>query len=62
MVLCFVVGFGEWYLITWFITSESDPLKWNMVAKIIYLIFSGLTTEGLQKMIINNIDKNDNDE
>jgi hypothetical protein len=59
MVLCFVVGFGEWYLMTWFITSESDPLKWSMVVKIVYLIFSAFTTESLQKLVLNKINKED---
>ena len=63
MVLCFVVGFGEWYLMTWLLTSESDPLKWGILVKIVYLIFSALTTQGMQNLIINNIsNKNDKDE
>lgn len=59
MLLCFVFGFGQWYLMTWFLTSESDPLKWNMVVKVVYLIFSGYTTDALQKLATNSVNKND---
>ena len=44
---------------TWFLTSESDPLKWNMVVKVVYLIFSGYTTDALQKLATNSVNKND---
>lgn len=63
IILSFVVGFGQWYLMTWFLTSESDPLKWSIIVKIVYLIFSGLSTESLQKIILNGgPNKNDNNQ
>ena len=59
LVLCFVVAFGEWYLMTWFLTSESDPLKWGMVVKVVYLLFSVITTDGLQKAVLNISNEDD---
>jgi hypothetical protein len=59
LVLCFVVAFGEWYLMTWFLTSESDPLKWGLVVKIVYLFFSVATTDALQKVVLKNSNEDD---
>jgi len=36
-----VLAFGFWYLIFWFITSESNPLLWGGLSKFFYL-FLGL--------------------
>jgi multisubunit Na+/H+ antiporter MnhE subunit len=38
LIAGFVVGFGVWYLIFWFVSNESDPFKWHWVTKILYLL------------------------
>jgi len=41
-----VIGFGFWYLIGWFISSESDLLLWPWYGKLFYLLFSYQSTNG----------------
>jgi len=45
-LLSMVIGFGFWYLIGWFISSESDLLLWPWYGKLFYLLFSYQSTNG----------------
>jgi hypothetical protein len=46
-LLSMVIGFGFWYLIGWFISSESDLLLWPGYGKLFYLLFSYQSTNGV---------------
>jgi hypothetical protein len=46
-LLSMVIGFGFWYLIGWFISSESDLLLWPWYGKLFYLLFSYQSTNGV---------------
>lgn len=45
LALAFILGFGIWYLIFWFLTNELDPFKWFWLTKVGYLIL-GLSSTG----------------
>ena len=49
LLLSFIFGFGFWYLIFWFITSEHNLFLWHWATKLIYLILSITATEGIIK-------------
>ena len=53
LVFAFVVAFGIWYAIFWFILNESDPFNWHWAAKIIYLLLASSTVNS----VIENIEK-----
>jgi hypothetical protein len=38
-------GFGVWYLIFWFVSTESNAFTWSLFMKILYLLLSYSTTE-----------------
>lgn len=46
-----LIGFGFWYLIFWFLTTEPNLFLWHMVTKIVYLFISIAAAQS----IINNI-------
>lgn len=50
----FVLGAGFWYLIFWFVTSQSNMLDWWMGTKIIYLLFAFTTSSGIVDEVIKN--------
>ena len=52
LILVVSVGYGTWYLIIWFLMNESNPFEWSLLAKIIFLIMGGLSTNN----IINHIE------
>jgi hypothetical protein len=52
LILVVTVGYGVWYLIIWFLMNESNPLQWNLLSKIIFLIMGGLATNN----VINHIE------
>jgi hypothetical protein len=52
-IFSFIVGFGFWYLIFWFLTTEPNLFMWHMVTKIVYLIFSIAATQGIIDSILN---------
>jgi hypothetical protein len=54
LVLSFVVGFGLWYLIFWFVTSEPDLFTWHWGIKIFYLILAGSSSQGTFEVLIKN--------
>ena len=47
MILSIVFGFGFWYLIFWFITTDPNLFLWHWVTKTIYLIFSMAASQGI---------------
>jgi hypothetical protein len=53
VILSVMFGFGTWYLVIWFLTNESDPFKWSMFVKIIFLLMGGVSTESTIKNIEN---------
>ena len=52
LLICFVFGFGFWYLIFWFVTNESNLFLWGVWTKIFYLILSFSATSGGVKEIL----------
>jgi hypothetical protein len=42
LILAFVISFGFYYLIGWFISNEQNLFFWTTFGKIVYLILSGL--------------------
>jgi len=44
-----ILSFGIWYLIGVFISNEFNILKWWIIGKIIYIIFSISTLVNIQK-------------
>jgi hypothetical protein len=45
LLLSLIIGFGFWYLIFWFVSSESNLFIWGPWTKAFYLIF-GFTSSG----------------
>ena len=45
LILSLIMGFGMWYLIFWFITSESNLFVWGPWTKGFYLFF-GIASSG----------------
>ncbi len=46
-LLGFIFGFGFWYLIFWFVTTEPNLFVWHWVTKIVYLFFAFASTSGV---------------
>ena len=51
------LGFGLWFLIFWFISTEQNALIWSTGTKLFYVILSILTSEAMLKNL--GFDKND---
>lgn len=47
-----VFGFGFWYLIFWFITTEPNLFLWHWVTKTVYLLFAFAATSGITDALI----------
>ncbi len=47
MIFSIIFGFGFWYLIFWFITTISNLFIWHWVTKIIYILFSITSSQGI---------------
>lgn len=47
LLAAIMFAFGFWYLMFWFITAESNMLKWHMLAKVVYLVLSFASTNGV---------------
>lgn len=45
----FILGFGFWYLVLWFLTNEQNLFVWGVWAKGCYLIFSMTSTSGIME-------------
>ena len=43
-----LIGYGLWYIIFYFITSNVNPLEWNIATKLVYLGFGLITTSKLE--------------
>ena len=50
-IFAFLGGFGIWYFIFFFLTTEANPLLWHWVTKILYLIFSMSAVNGIANQI-----------
>jgi hypothetical protein len=62
IILCIIIGYGEWYLIMWFITKQSNPLEWSLFTKIMYLLFAMTWVESIRNTEIKITFKRKNDE
>lgn len=51
-IISFVFGFGFWFLIFWFITSQPNLFEWHVATKIVYLLFSFASVNGIAKALI----------
>ena len=51
------LGFGLWFLIFWFVSTEENALMWSVGTKLFYVILSILTSEAMLKNL--GFDKND---
>lgn len=60
--LCVIIGYGEWYLIVWLLTKQSNPLEWSMFTKIMYLLFAMTWVESIRNTEIKITLKRKNDE
>jgi len=47
--LCMVLGYGEWYLIFWLVSTTPNPLEWGIWVKIVYCFLSMVATESYIK-------------
>lgn len=43
-----LIGYGLWYIIFYFITSNINLLEWNIATKLVYLGFGLITTSKLE--------------
>jgi hypothetical protein len=43
-----LIGYGLWYIIFYFITSNVNLLEWNIATKLVYLGFGLITTSKLE--------------
>ena len=62
LILAFVISFGFYYLVGWFISTEPNLFYWTLTGKIIYLIFSGLMIVRLLEFFGWEYKKNNNQE
>lgn len=46
--LCVILGFGFWYLITWFFTRQSDLMQWTTFTKLLFFLFGIAGSESLR--------------
>lgn len=46
ILLAFIITFGVWYLVGWFLSNEINPLLWPTYGKIIFLIFATTSFSG----------------
>lgn len=49
LLISFILGFGFWYLILWFLTNEQNLFLWGMWTKGFYLICSITSTAGVME-------------
>lgn len=56
MILSVIFGFGFWYLIFWFITNEPNLFLWHWLTKILYLLFSMTSCQGIYEGLLKNED------
>lgn len=49
LLTSFILGFGFWYLVLWFLTNEQNLFLWSMWTKGFYLIFSITSTSGVME-------------
>jgi hypothetical protein len=54
IVTSIIFGFGFWYLIFWFITTEHNLFLWHWATKMVYLLLSLAATQGSIEKILNN--------
>jgi hypothetical protein len=47
IILCLIVGYGEWYLIFWLLSTQSNPLLWQLWVKVVYCFLGMVATESL---------------
>ena len=47
LILSFILGFGFWYLVFWFISNESNLFLWHPIGKIVYLFFCDATSTNI---------------
>ena len=43
-----LIGYGLWYIIFYFITSNVNLLEWNIATKLVYLGFGLVTSSKLE--------------
>ena len=51
-LMCFTFGFGAWYLIIWFLTTEQNLFLWPWYVKLIYLILGFSSTSSTVEQVI----------
>lgn len=51
-LLGFMIGFGFWYLVIWFLTTESNLFTWHWGVKIIYIFLSFSATSASIKSLL----------
>jgi multisubunit Na+/H+ antiporter MnhE subunit len=51
LIFSLLFGLSLWYLIFAFLASDFNPLNWNIWLKILYLIFSILTSNALLRRV-----------
>jgi multisubunit Na+/H+ antiporter MnhE subunit len=51
LIFSLLFGLSLWYLIFAFLASDLNPLDWNIWLKILYLIFSILTSNALLRRV-----------
>jgi multisubunit Na+/H+ antiporter MnhE subunit len=51
LIFSLLFGLSLWYLVFAFLASNFNPLNWNIWLKILYLIFSILTSNALLRRV-----------
>jgi hypothetical protein len=54
LIFSIIFGFGLWYLIFWFLTTEYNLFLWHWVTKIVYLLLSISSSSSISD---NNLNK-----
>lgn len=51
LIFSLLFGLSLWYLVFTFLASDFNPFNWNIWLKILYLIFSVLTSNALLRRV-----------
>jgi multisubunit Na+/H+ antiporter MnhE subunit len=51
LLLGLIFGCGFWYLIFWFVSNQPNMFEWHWITKIVYLLLSLSTLNGIFDMI-----------
>jgi hypothetical protein len=53
LLLSLILGFGIWYIMFWFLLSESNMFMWPLFSKVIYILLSFVSASGIAENLDN---------